>query len=284
MNQAWDIYVIILERIDKFLQQSKSLKLLIELSYVSPCYFSTINLQLTIPGFNQIKIQSFIPKLQIIESKQRPRKLKIRGSNGLEYSFLLKGHEDLRQDKRVMQLFNLINTLFKKKSLQTTIRGYQVIPLSANTGVLEWMNNTDTMHDLIKEYRDNRNVLLNIEHKLMLTMAPDFNKLTAIQKLEVFNHAMSRTTGLDLAHILWLKSNNSEEWLHRRTNFTSSLATMSMVEQGYILGLGDRHHVILALIEIQVKLYILGVVMVNFEMTTNTRKIKKKSTISFYSY
>lgn len=32
---------------------------------------------------------------------------------------------------------------------------------------------------------------------------------------------------------------SSEEWLERRTNFTRSLAVMSMV--GYILGLGDRH-------------------------------------------
>ena len=38
---------------------------------------------------------------------------------------------------------------------------------------------------------------------------------------------------------MWLKSQNSELWLERRTNFTRSLAVMSMV--GYILGLGDRH-------------------------------------------
>lgn len=39
--------------------------------------------------------------------------------------------------------------------------------------------------------------------------------------------------------MLWLKSQNSEIWLERRTNYTRSLAVMSMV--GYILGLGDRH-------------------------------------------
>ena len=39
--------------------------------------------------------------------------------------------------------------------------------------------------------------------------------------------------------MLWLKSNNAEDWLLRRTNYTRSLALMSMV--GYILGLGDRH-------------------------------------------
>lgn len=33
------------------------------------------------------------------------------GSNGRDYMFLLKGHEDLRQDERVMQLFGLVNTL-----------------------------------------------------------------------------------------------------------------------------------------------------------------------------
>uniref|UniRef100_A0A1B0GIX3 non-specific serine/threonine protein kinase n=1 Tax=Lutzomyia longipalpis TaxID=7200 RepID=A0A1B0GIX3_LUTLO len=45
--------------------------------------------------------------------------------------------------------------------------------------------------------------------------------------------------GDDLAKLLWLKSPSSEVWFDRRTNYTRSLAVMSMV--GYILGLGDRH-------------------------------------------
>lgn len=45
--------------------------------------------------------------------------------------------------------------------------------------------------------------------------------------------------GDDLARLLWLKSPSSEVWFDRRTNYTRSLAVMSMV--GYILGLGDRH-------------------------------------------
>ena len=35
----------------------------------------------------------------------------VTGSNGSEFMFVLKGHEDLRQDERVMQLFGLVNTL-----------------------------------------------------------------------------------------------------------------------------------------------------------------------------
>jgi Phosphatidylinositol kinase and protein kinases of the PI-3 kinase family len=55
----------------------------------------------------------------------------------------------------------------------------------------------------------------------------------------VFEHALEHTQGDDLARLLWLKSPSSEVWFDRRTNYTRSLAVMSMV--GYILGLGDRH-------------------------------------------
>merc|ERR1711974_380852 len=50
---------------------------------------------------------------------------------------------------------------------------------------------------------------------------------------------MGMSSGSDLSHILRLKSVTCDTWLERRTNFTRSLAVMSMV--GYVLGLGDRH-------------------------------------------
>ena len=102
-----------------------------------------------------------------------------------------------------------------------------------------WVPNTDTLHALIREHRDSRKVLLNIEHRLMCQMAPTFDHLTALQKVEVFRHALDSTEGKDLAKVLWLKSASSEVWLERRTNYTRSLAVMSIV--GYVLGLGDRH-------------------------------------------
>lgn len=70
-------------------------------------------------------------------------------------------------------------------------------------------------------------------------MAPDFEILTFLQKLEVFEYALENTTGQDLYRILWYKSNSSEHWLERRATYTTSLAVNSMV--GHVLGLGDRH-------------------------------------------
>ncbi len=220
----------------------------LDLTYVSPKLKAAKNLDLAVPGTYQsgkpvIRILSFDHVFTVIPSKQRPRKMTLRGSDGIAYTYLLKGHEDIRQDERVMQLFGLVNTLLNNDSesfkRHLNIQKFPAIPLSQNSGLLGWVPNSDTFHNLIKDYRESRRILLNIEHRIMLQMAPDYDNLTLMQKVEVFSYAMDNTTGKDLYRVLWLKSKSSESWLERRTNYTRSLAVMSMV--GYILGLGDRH-------------------------------------------
>ncbi|KAL5167810.1 Serine/threonine-protein kinase TOR [Glycine soja] len=244
LTQAWDIYYHVFRKIDKQLQSLTTL----DLESVSPELLECRNLELAVPGSYRadapvVTIASFARQLVVITSKQRPRKLTIHGSDGDDYAFLLKGHEDLRQDERVMQLFGLVNTLLenspKTAEKDLSIQRYAVIPLSPNSGLIEWVPNCDTLHHLIREYRDARKITLNQEHKCMLSFAPDYDHLPLIAKVEVFEHALHNTEGNDLARVLWLKSRTSEIWLERRTNYTRSLAVMSMV--GYLLGLGDRH-------------------------------------------
>ncbi|KAK4703758.1 serine/threonine-protein kinase mTOR, partial [Phenoliferia sp. Uapishka_3] len=244
LNHAWDLYYQVFRKINKTLPTL----IVLELNYVSPKLLAVKELDLAIPGTYStskkiVRISSFGSSLEVFTSKQRPRKLKVIGSDGREYNFLLKGHEDLRQDERVMQLFGLVNTLLSidpesfKRHL--TIVKYPVIPLSPNSGLLGWVDSTDTLHVLIKNYRDSRKILLNIEHRLILQMAPDFDHLCLMQKLEVFEYSLDNTTGQDFYRVLWLKSRNSEAWLDRRSNYCRTLSVMSMV--GHILGLGDRH-------------------------------------------
>ncbi|ONK75401.1 uncharacterized protein A4U43_C03F16470 [Asparagus officinalis] len=244
LTQAWDLYYHVFRRIDKQLPSLTTL----DLQSVSPELLKCRDLELAVPGTYHadapvVTIASFAPTLVVITSKQRPRKLTIHGSDGEDYAFLLKGHEDLRQDERVMQLFGLVNTLLensrKTAEKDLSIQRYSVIPLSPNSGLIGWVPNCDTLHHLIREYRDARKIHLNQEHRLMLAFAPDYDRLPLIAKVEVFEHALQNTEGNDLAKVLWLKSRTSEVWLDRRTNYTRSLAVMSMV--GYLLGLGDRH-------------------------------------------
>ena len=63
--------------------------------------------------------------------------------------------------------------------------------------------------------------------------------LPLLSKIECFTQVLKDTSGADIAKMFWLKSRTAEAWIERRTNYTRSIAVMSMV--GYILGLGDRH-------------------------------------------
>ncbi|CAL9728832.1 serine/threonine-protein kinase Tor2p [Monosporozyma unispora] len=244
IKEAWDIYYSIFRKISQTLPLLQTL----ELQHVSPNLLNVRDLELAIPGTYfidkpVIQITEFHPSVSVISSKQRPRKITMKGSDGKDYQYALKGHEDIRQDSLVMQLFGLVNTLLQKDTesfkRHLDIQQFPAIPLSPKTGLLGWVSNSDTFHVLIKTQREANKVPLNIEHWIMLQMAPDYDNLTLLEKIEVFQYSMDNTKGDDMARALWLRSKSSEFWLERRTVYTRSLAVMSMV--GYILGLGDRH-------------------------------------------
>lgn len=247
ITQAWAIYTLVFRKIQKHQQGLQEL----HLKHVSNGLSEANSLMLAVPGtYNPdegaaiVGIEQFNPQLHVMQSKQRPRKLSIIGSNGQEYQFLLKGHEDLRQDERVMQVFDLVNKLFAKSEQRRLLNGvglktYSVIALSANAGLIEWVPDCDTMHALVKNYREVRNIFPNIEHRIMLRCAPEPERLTLLQKVDLFEYMQQSTSGADLSRVIWLRSRNSEMWLDRRTMYAKSLAITSMA--GYLLGLGDRH-------------------------------------------
>lgn len=244
LHQAWEIYQQLFKRIKVQIVNLKKL----ELHHVSPALTNATNLSLAVPGTYKpakvdIGIQSFAHFIGVIASKQRPRRMSMLGSDGNRYEFLLKGHEDLRQDERVMQLFGLINACLNNDNL-TNNRGleivrYSVLPLSNNSGVIGWVQNCDTINQLVKQYRESKEMRLLVEVKLLHSKCQNYDKLPLIHKVDLFRQVLDETTGKDLAKMLWLKSKTSDVWVERRANFTKSMAVMSMA--GYILGLGDRH-------------------------------------------
>jgi len=252
MNEAWDLYLRVYSVIKNESKDKANQSDLLEFRYVSPLLERATDLELAVPGTETVKdnvvtIASFLPQLQIFASKQRPRRFKILGTDGTHYSFLLKGHEDLRLDQRVMQLFGLVNAMLANdphtRRMDLHVRGYAVIPLEQEVGVIGWLEGCDTLFGLIKEYRAARHVLLQVERMVVGVFCPHHKdshaSLSIIQKVEVFMDVIKRTSAADIERVLWLRAHSTEKWLDQRTNYTRSLAVMSMV--GYVLGLGDRH-------------------------------------------
>eukprot|EP01127_Copromyxa_protea_P022122 TRINITY_DN7809_c0_g1_i1.p1 TRINITY_DN7809_c0_g1~~TRINITY_DN7809_c0_g1_i1.p1 ORF type:complete len:2505 (+),score=361.67 TRINITY_DN7809_c0_g1_i1:42-7556(+) len=252
LQLAWDLYAHVFRILQRQLQVNEFEKL--HLSHFSPELEKVNNLELVIPGTYiesylakkpLVRIARFAPMLKVIPSKQRPRKLVIHGSDGKDYPFLLKGNEDLRQDARVMQLFELVNDLLSVDSITAhkhiSIQCFSVTPLSSDSGLIKWIPHSDTFHELIRIYRAAHDIPIDIEitHLNRFAQTEEYAKLPVMNKLEYFENALEETSGEDLAKIFWLNSKNAELWLDKRTTYTQSLAVMSMV--GYILGLGDRH-------------------------------------------
>ena len=236
-NASWNYYVDIFRSLRTYNLSFSN----ICLSDASPALYKLHNSPLNVPGTYSygsqiINIQSINNELTIIRSKQRPRKMTILGSNGINYAFLLKAHEDTRLDERVMQLFDYITNIVTKSEIplnsKLSITTYKVVPITMNVGMIGWVNDCQTIHDLLQQYRDRFNVPLNKEMEIS-------NTYELSDKLTSFQNAINSTKGDDLQKILLLFSSNSKEWLYRRINYTTSLAITSI--SGYILGLGDRH-------------------------------------------
>ncbi len=139
LHHSWNLYYSVFRRINKQLPSLTKL----ELSHCSPKLLQARNLELAVPGSYKIdgsyvKISQFYPTVQVITSKQRPRKIVLQGGDGKDYVYLLKGHEDLRQDERVMQLFGLVNALLARdrrtNNHDLNIQRYTITPLSHNAG------------------------------------------------------------------------------------------------------------------------------------------------------
>ena len=221
------------------------------------------------PDKPTITIKKFNDLVKIKLSKHRPRKIIITGSDGKLYKFLLKGHEDLRVDQRMMQYFELMNSIAPTSIPQIIITG--VTPLAPNCGLIQWVPQCDLMKGLIIEFRK---ISLNVENNnennnnnnndddendadndnnekkfderifkeinMMKKMTtPWINSLLPIQRLEAIKQIMKETSPNDLRDMMWLKAQDAESWVRHTLNFSTTSAVMSIV--GYIIGLGDRH-------------------------------------------
>ena len=217
----------------------------------SPYLAALKNSEFPVPGMFSIdgsypNITSFEPKVTIISSKQRPRKIEIIGSDGNKYAFLLKAHEDTRLDERIMQLFSFINTLVEYQNnlpLRNNlfITAYKVIPLTPEYGLIGWVRNCITLFDIVKKYRENSNTPLDIEYLKATAICPDYDERPLDDtKLKAFLAGFDACkNGYEIQKELFTNAIDLNDWVKRRVNFSASLAITSIV--GYIIGLGDRH-------------------------------------------
>ncbi|XP_066122188.1 DNA-dependent protein kinase catalytic subunit isoform X1 [Saccopteryx bilineata] len=207
------------------------------------------------------RIAGFDERVKAMASIRKPKRIIIRGHDEREYPFLVKGGEDLRQDQRIEQLFEVMNVILSgdaacsQRNMQLKI--YHVIPMTSRLGLIEWIENTFTLKELLLSN-------MSQEEKAAYTSdpkAPPFEYNNWLTKMSGKNNVgaymlmfkvASRTETVtsfrnresrvpaDLLKRAFLKmSTGPEAFLALRSHFASSHALLCISH--WILGIGDRH-------------------------------------------
>uniref|UniRef100_S4RDY2 Serine/threonine-protein kinase ATR n=1 Tax=Petromyzon marinus TaxID=7757 RepID=S4RDY2_PETMA len=192
------------------------------------------------PG-NMAYIVGFHDPVEVLSSLQKPKKICIRGSDGRSYPMMCKPKDDLRKDCRLMEFNSLINKDLLRKDAESRRRDlrictYAVIPLNEECGLVEWVNNTESLRTIV-------DILYN-EKGIGLTMSEVSKCILPIetpleQKLSMYRDKLLPPHP-PVFHEWFLRTfPDPTSWYSSRLGYTRSTAVMSMV--GYVLGLGDRH-------------------------------------------
>jgi phosphatidylinositol kinase/protein kinase (PI-3 family) len=220
---------------------------IIQMSSISPELCSRTGFNLAIPGTYRAgtppnRIKYFVGQFSVYMSKQQPKDVVVRGYDGNFYQYLLKGHEDLRLDERIMQFFRLINSLVRKEDCfnGNVIGTVCVIPLSPFHGLVQWIPGTETLRNVVEQYRRLHRRDPMEEYVMTADYGTlNFDFLQPIQKMQIIESIFQIVPDSDIADFFWLRAETAESWLKQTNTFAISTGMTSIV--GYIIGLGDRH-------------------------------------------
>ncbi|XP_062919332.1 DNA-dependent protein kinase catalytic subunit isoform X2 [Mobula hypostoma] len=204
-------------------------------------------------------ITGFDERIKVMRSIRRPKRLIIRGNDEKEHPFLVKGGEDLRQDQRIEQLFDIMNIILSRdaacsqRNLQ--LKTYQVIPMTSRLGLIEWLDNTCVFKDfLLSNMTEDEQKRKSVPNDLFgnwlskmsgrqgdevakyLYMYMKANRTETIKAFQEREQAVPQ----DLLRRAFARmSTTPEAFLALRSHFASSHALMCVSH--WILGIGDRH-------------------------------------------
>ncbi|KAE9336852.1 hypothetical protein PR003_g12296 [Phytophthora rubi] len=213
-----------------------------------------------------VRILSFDSMLGVLASKQLPKRLTLHCSDEKDYTFLVKGGEDLRLDQRIEQLFGVMNQILNAdpgcRDQRLSLTTYDVIPMTQEIGILEWVNGTSTLKGVIEsqlqiddrctDLRSNKRQKLELfnttaakayESFLLKQRGASFSgKVVAPRSKDVveqFAKVQAMIPGDLLRRQLLGLGSNFEAFLLVRDHFLKSLAVFNACS--YVLGIGDRH-------------------------------------------
>lgn len=148
----------------------------------------------------------------------------------------------MRQDAIMEQVFVEATSILKNnkatRQRNLTIRTYNVVPLDATNGVIEFAQNTHALLEYLEpahsRYHPNDWTWKTCRKKIDAV-----SKLQLSARIKVYRDAVEHFSPV-MRHYFFEKYDDPDTWYERRLAYTRSTAAISIL--GHVLGLGDRHN------------------------------------------
>ncbi|XP_062561141.1 DNA-dependent protein kinase catalytic subunit-like [Armigeres subalbatus] len=263
------------EKITRLIPKQTTLELNNYSPWLAGYHFSQREEMLELPGqynvdykpnvCNHVKIVKVCTELELYITLRNPIRIRINGSDGKAYDFLVKYGEDLRQDQRIQQLLGTISNQLaldrQCKEHQLSVRTYEVVPIRADFGIIGWLSNTSS----IKRIAVRSMIRFNPDGDVTGAISSEYNrflleasglsgdqlpplsklygKVAAVSTPErialKFNELRYKIKEDTFKRALFEMAVSAESFYSLRANFAKSLMTMNA--SCWVLGVGDRN-------------------------------------------
>ncbi|XP_003743746.1 serine/threonine-protein kinase SMG1 [Galendromus occidentalis] len=224
----------------------------LSMAVISPRLASLRNTVLPIPGQSGKTVSSVASTVLVLPTKSKPKKFSLIGNDGVRYTFLFKGLEDLHLDERIMQFISISNRILSKRFGQNSYlaRSYAVTPMGRRSGLIQWIDQCVPLFTLYKRHQVlSQGYATRPTEMFYSKLIPKLNKTTIPTDkrrewpkqilVEVLEELTKETPGDLLLREIWAASASPAQFWARQNSLINSVAVTSMI--GYIIGLGDRH-------------------------------------------
>ena len=135
------------------------------------------------------------------------------------------------------QVSNLLQTQQATRQRNLGIRTYKVLPLTATSGIIEFVPNTVPLHDYLMPAHQ-RHFPKDLKPTACRKHIADAQSKSVDQRIKIFRSVTEHFHPV-LRYFFMERFENPDEWFDRRLAYTRSTAAISIL--GHVLGLGDRH-------------------------------------------
>ncbi|ODH39151.1 hypothetical protein ACO22_02001 [Paracoccidioides brasiliensis] len=188
------------------------------------------------------RIEKYLPEFTVASGVSAPKIVTAIASDGLKYKQLFKGgNDDLRQDSIMEQVFEQVSNLLRDhratQQRNLGIRTYKVLPLTANAGIIEFVQNTIPLHDYLMPAHQ-RHYPKDMKPNACRKNINDAQPRTLEYRVKIFRQVTDHFHPV-MKFFFMEKFKEPDDWFSKRLAYTRSTAAISML--GHVLGLGDRH-------------------------------------------